>query len=192
MAKALSQQEFNRRKAMLEKGSHWCSKCKQFRELEYFAKSKNTMFGYYNWCRDCQAKVRNGNRRILDKANRINRQIAAHYAQLGGGCCQRCGYSKSVAALDFHHINPNEKENTVNGFLAARRLDEATKEMRKCALLCSNCHREYEAGLWRCEFVRRKDGPGWTIIPGSIIETSYDDLGELPDKFLFSQLGFNL
>jgi len=27
-----------------------------------------------------------------------------------GGCCQICGYNKSLMALEFHHIDPNEKD----------------------------------------------------------------------------------
>lgn len=27
-----------------------------------------------------------------------------------GGKCQECGYNKNIAALEFHHINPDEKE----------------------------------------------------------------------------------
>lgn len=26
-----------------------------------------------------------------------------------GGKCQECGYNKNIAALEFHHINPDEK-----------------------------------------------------------------------------------
>lgn len=27
-----------------------------------------------------------------------------------GGCCSKCGYRDNIAALDFHHINPEEKD----------------------------------------------------------------------------------
>lgn len=27
-----------------------------------------------------------------------------------GGKCEVCGYDKNIAALEFHHINPDEKE----------------------------------------------------------------------------------
>ncbi|TXG85728.1 MAG: hypothetical protein E6R13_01730, partial [Spirochaetes bacterium] len=30
--------------------------------------------------------------------------------ELKGGCCERCGYNKNVAAFDFHHKNPEQKD----------------------------------------------------------------------------------
>lgn len=190
--KRLSQQETTRRNEMFIQGLHWCSKCSRFRTLDHFNKSKSGPYGYYYWCKDCHAEKRNGNRRQLDKYNRRNRQLTAYFVRLAGGCCQRCGYREAIAALDFHHINRNEKAYNPTPIIVSGDIEAASREVGKCVLLCSNCHREYEAGLWRCEFVRRSDGIGWAIKPGSMVATSYDDLEELPDKYLFSQLGFNL
>jgi hypothetical protein len=58
-----------------------------------------------------------------------------------GGKCQKCGYDKCIAALDFHHINPEEKICGVKD-LMIRRWDLIKEEIDKCVLLCSNCHRE--------------------------------------------------
>lgn len=58
-----------------------------------------------------------------------------------GGCCAHCGYNKSMNALEFHHIDPNEKE-TDWSRLRLKSLDKIHKELDKCVLLCSNCHRE--------------------------------------------------
>lgn len=27
-----------------------------------------------------------------------------------GGKCENCGYNENISALDFHHINPEDKE----------------------------------------------------------------------------------
>jgi hypothetical protein len=58
-----------------------------------------------------------------------------------GGCCQRCGYKRYVAALTFHHINPQEKDFTIAGnhCLSWERIRQ---ELDKCILLCLNCHAE--------------------------------------------------
>jgi len=58
-----------------------------------------------------------------------------------GGKCQLCGYNKCVAALDFHHINPFEKEYEC-GHLMNKAWKNIKEEIDKCVLLCSNCHRE--------------------------------------------------
>lgn len=60
-----------------------------------------------------------------------------------GGACQTCGYNKCLAALEIHHINPNEKDFSFNKVRANNTSwEKITKELRKCILLCSNCHRE--------------------------------------------------
>jgi len=63
-----------------------------------------------------------------------------------GGSCVVCGYSKCVAALEFHHKDPNDKDPK---FKALRywSLERAIEEVDKCHLLCSNCHREAHWGL---------------------------------------------
>lgn len=67
-----------------------------------------------------------------------------------GGCCTRCGYHKSIYALDFHHTSKN-KENTLSALLTRAAgsngniLALALAEAEKCVLLCANCHREVHA-----------------------------------------------
>lgn len=64
-----------------------------------------------------------------------------------GGACVLCGYSRCTAALDFHHLNPKEKEGYGTGALKAHWTFEKNKpELDKCVLLCVRCHREVHAG----------------------------------------------
>ena len=67
------------------------------------------------------------------------KQLAVKYKRKK---CEVCGYHKSLAALEFHHKNPKEKD----FFLSDRNLTlswgEIQKELDKCVLLCANCHRE--------------------------------------------------
>jgi len=57
-----------------------------------------------------------------------------------GDCCQNCKYNKSIGALEFHHIDPNEKDFTISSKSYA--FERLKKEVDKCVLLCSNCHIE--------------------------------------------------
>ncbi len=62
-------------------------------------------------------------------------------------CCQVCGYSKSKRALCFHHLNPSEKEFTIA--LAVNlgySLNRIKNEIKKCIIVCSNCHAEIHDG----------------------------------------------
>ena len=63
-----------------------------------------------------------------------------------GGKCQCCGYDKCIQALDFHHVNPEEKEYNFNEN-ANRSWDHTKEEIKKCLLVCANCHREIHAGF---------------------------------------------
>lgn len=68
-----------------------------------------------------------------------------------GGKCQKCGYNKCLSALEFHHINPDEKEFMVTGS-TVHNWNKVLEESKKCALLCANCHREYHTGLFKIDF----------------------------------------
>ena len=57
----------------------------------------------------------------------------------GGAKCQICGYDKCVAALEFHHRNPAEKDPQ---WRRGWSLDRLRNELNKCDILCANCHRE--------------------------------------------------
>jgi hypothetical protein len=56
--------------------------------------------------------------------------------------CFKCGYNKCSAALDFHHKNPNDKDKKIGRDCWVHHTLAAQKELSKCVLLCSNCHRE--------------------------------------------------
>ena len=60
-----------------------------------------------------------------------------------GGECEICGYKKNIAALQFHHINPTEKEFKLDiRKLSSTKKEILYKEVDKCMLLCANCHAE--------------------------------------------------
>lgn len=58
-----------------------------------------------------------------------------------GGKCNRCGYDRCLAALDFHHLDPAQKEHGV-GIGDTRSIAKMRTEAAKCLLVCANCHRE--------------------------------------------------
>ena len=60
-----------------------------------------------------------------------------------GGKCEICGYNKNIAALEFHHKNPDEKEFQIDARKFANcDIHKLEKELDKCMILCANCHRE--------------------------------------------------
>lgn len=74
-------------------------------------------------------------------SSEYRRKLKERCVAYKGGKCERCGYDKSVAAMDFHHLEPSEKDFGVSSG-TYRRWSTIVKELNKCALLCANCHRE--------------------------------------------------
>jgi len=57
-----------------------------------------------------------------------------------GGECEKCGYSKCIDALEFHHNDPSEKDFTISG--KSWSFERLRNEVEKCIMVCSNCHKE--------------------------------------------------
>ena len=59
-----------------------------------------------------------------------------------GGRCSICGYNKNIAALEFHHLDKDSKVTEIASFKNSSMSEKVIKELDKCILVCSNCHRE--------------------------------------------------
>lgn len=77
------------------------------------------------------------------------KELAVEYK---GGKCKKCGYNKCIWSLEFHHVNSLEKEFSLSKYQSFR-WDKVKKELDKCILVCSNCHRE----LHYNEYINKKD-----------------------------------
>lgn len=64
-----------------------------------------------------------------------------------GGKCIICNYNKCVQALEFHHLDPSQKEFGIGEKGYTRSWDRVKEELDKCILVCSNCHKEIHAGI---------------------------------------------
>lgn len=64
-----------------------------------------------------------------------------------GGCCQICGYKRCIEALEFHHLDPKQKDFGISHKGYTRSWEKVKEEVEKCILLCANCHREAHAGM---------------------------------------------
>ena len=57
--------------------------------------------------------------------------------------CSRC-FEDDYNCLDFHHVDPNEKEYSVANLVGSGS-KAVVKELKKCVVVCSNCHRKVHA-----------------------------------------------
>lgn len=62
-----------------------------------------------------------------------------------GRKCRLCSYSKCAKALEFHHLNGEDKLFSLSSRI--RSVAVIIAEAKKCVLLCANCHREVHDGI---------------------------------------------
>lgn len=74
------------------------------------------------------------------KRRRTNLKLMA--IKYKGGKCERCGYDKCAPALEFHHLDPTQKDFGIGTEGQTRSFERIKVELDKCVMLCANCHRE--------------------------------------------------
>lgn len=164
-------------KELKANGKAYCSQCTQVKPLEDFPLSKGTR---YHYCRVCTRGIHRKASRGRARGVKMKREeTKQQYVDLLGGKCCRCGYDIHLSALDFHHVAPQSKRFNLSAVLSRTTPktiphDEMLAEVNRCALLCANCHRAYEAGDWQGQWVKR-DSMGWELAPVNVDLPSFDD-----------------
>jgi hypothetical protein len=92
----------------------------------------------------CDSRWRCGKCAAEAVTRRVRKMKALLVAE-NGGRCSRCGYSKCLRALQFHHVDPVGKLFPISG--GSKSLDRLREEVKKCILVCANCHGEIEEEL---------------------------------------------
>lgn len=87
------------------------------------------------------------------------RKVKTRLKEQYGGKCSICGYNKCLDVLAFHHIDPTTKEFTF-GQLNKYGVKRTEKELKKCILLCANCHGEVHAGVVTLNITKMVDREG--------------------------------
>ena len=103
--------------------------------------------------------------------------------------CEVCGYDKCSEALDFHHKDLNEKEFNIGQALNLRGREKILEEIKKCKILCANCHRELHYNE-KQEKIKEKREAYLNLVEGSkivyykIVEEEFEKewFKELKDK----------
>ena len=109
-----------------------CNRCNRDLPIESFGKNGN---GTRSMCKECQVQ------RIQE-----GQKATKEYIQSLKTKCCKCGYNRCKTALEFHHRDPKEKDNTIAQY-TKRVFSPAVKELidnevAKCDIFCANCHRE--------------------------------------------------
>lgn len=124
----------------------WCKKCRAEEASRYYTENKKAVLkrskDYYHRDRAVRRQ------RALDNQRTRSEEWKKHIPQKIA--CSECGYDKHFAALEFHHVDPATKEYGISRLmhsnLTPERVKLFKKELKKCIILCSNCHRIHHFG----------------------------------------------
>ncbi len=114
-------------------GTKICTICHQEKPLNEFAFRDKAKGLRSNQCKQCIADQQ----RI--KYHKQKDELNAYKATQK---CVKCGENRFYV-LDFHHIDPNTKINTIAKLSTHSNPEAVKNEIQKCVCLCANCHREF-------------------------------------------------
>lgn len=129
-----------------------CSKCEKQKPLSEYHVNRGKPDGLHNYCKSCWKIYRKSHytankTKYIDKATRWKLARRKELAELKKDlCCIKCG-ENHPAALDFHHTDPTYKEGSIGTVASRWSRNRLEKELEKCVVLCSNCHRKLHHDL---------------------------------------------
>ena len=123
-----------------------CSRCLEFKAEECFSFKNKRTGRRQSHCKDCHKVYRREhyevNRdsirsRIAERKKGLKAWFADYKSKLQ---CSHCG-EKHVATLQFHHVDPSDKDREVSRMVhEGLSVDSVLEEIDKCIVLCANCH----------------------------------------------------
>lgn len=89
------------------------------------------------------------------KVSDYRRKRKKALVMIAGNKCNICNYNKAISALQFHHINPEDKKYGLAQKGTCHNLDDDLIQLKKCILVCANCHREIHQGFYLKEQLQK-------------------------------------
>lgn len=127
-----------------------CAKCKKDlpATTEFFAsRTDRRTFTFQSFCKECQKQYRrqhylDNKEKYIKKARGYNKKVGDWFEELKKTLfCKICGENRSWV-LDFHHLDPKQKDKSLAQLKNKGSKKKISEEMKKCIVLCSNCHRD--------------------------------------------------
>lgn len=130
-----------------------CSKCNKEKPLTefYYRKNGPRKGKYYEKCKECMKdrgrkyyhkNIKRQLKLALIRRNRYRKNIRDFLDSIKNHPCMDCNNTYPPCVMDFDHRNSNEKEKEVARMVAGGwSRDNIIKEIKKCDLVCANCHR---------------------------------------------------
>ena len=129
-----------------------CSTCKTIKAVRFFAKNSTRKFGYNKVCKSCKNsynKIWYANNstkhRLAVTANKekTRKEVREAIRKIKARPCMDCGVSYPYYVMDFDHRDARQKSWSIGAKVGGGiTLSKILKEIEKCDVVCSNCHRE--------------------------------------------------
>lgn len=126
-----------------------CTRCETTKPIDCFSWKNKAVGRRSAECKECHRAIRNAY--YAANAEKERAAIRLRKSQIGdwlreqklGLSCSRCPESHP-ATLDFHHRDQGDKLIEISRIVKLKGWcpDRILEEMRKCEVLCSNCHRK--------------------------------------------------
>ena len=124
-----------------------CSLCKKDKSVEEFNKNKIKVDGLQTFCRTCQrSKYREyyaSDPREKERLRVSNKRIVADRKAMIKGKkevpCVDCRKKYPYYVMDFDHLEDKDFQISTMGHIVSK--ERLEKEINKCEVVCSNCHR---------------------------------------------------
>ena len=109
-----------------------CSKCgRELPITEFYSRGNGQ---HRADCKDCH-------KQYVNQCYEEKKLFLQNYKSSVG--CAKCGEKRGYC-LDFHHIDPSMKDVDIARMTSNKsNINDIMKEVKKCIVLCANCHREF-------------------------------------------------
>jgi len=103
--------------------------------LSYLDKEKQKASQYKYYLKHKERYLLNTKIRKIKYKNIIDRYKSRY------GCCDCSVKHLPPYVYDLHHLEPDTKEGAVSRLIRTSSWERIKNEIKKCIILCSNCHR---------------------------------------------------
>lgn len=145
---------YGRTKGTKDGLSSYCKRCNiETADISRRKRMKENKEAWDEYNRNFKAKWNKENKdKVIEYQKKAFKKFKDHARNLKieainylGGSCSKCGYCKFYSALDFHHLDPDQKDDGIGNLIWKNKkmtLEKLKPELDKCVVLCKNCHAE--------------------------------------------------
>ena len=138
-----------------------CCTCKKVKDASEFGKNRANKDGLCETCRKCRSeydkedrirfpeKNKNQSKNYYQHRKKAYRELKRKCFEYLGGKCIKCGFKRYLSAIDFHHLDPKEKDYEMGNLIIDncsvktdinKVFKKVKPELDKTVPMCRNCH----------------------------------------------------